>query len=177
MDQNRQDRIAPRASPEEPASSCALRRACRAGRLSARLSGQRIESYVSDGARCWSALGGAWRAVFDFRRPWQRRCASRSRREGRFSRKSLRQNTANRFGKTAQISSVPYRRATCGRGTSSTRRSRSPLSGFPPEYINTVFKTLGFLFESLCFHDLKACSAAWGGRASCWRNEVRLLPR
>lgn len=46
--------------------------------------------------------------------------------------------------------------------------------GLSPEYFNTDFKTLGFLFESLCFRDLKAYSAAWGGRASYYRDRYGL---
>lgn len=38
--------------------------------------------------------------------------------------------------------------------------------GLSPNYFNTDFKTLGFLFESLCIRDLKIYSSALGGKIS-----------
>lgn len=38
--------------------------------------------------------------------------------------------------------------------------------GLNPEYFNTDFKTLGFLFEYLCIRDLKVYSSAQGGQVS-----------
>ena len=35
--------------------------------------------------------------------------------------------------------------------------------GLSPQYFNTDFKTLGFLFESLCIRDLKIYSSAFDG--------------
>ena len=43
-----------------------------------------------------------------------------------------------------------------------------------PEYFNTDFKTLGFLFESLCFRDLKVYSAGQGGRVSYYHDRYGL---
>ena len=36
--------------------------------------------------------------------------------------------------------------------------------GVDPEYFNLDLKTFGFIFETLCIRDLKAYSAALGGR-------------
>lgn len=46
--------------------------------------------------------------------------------------------------------------------------------GITPEYFNTDFKTLGFLFESLCIRDLKAYSSALGGQMSFYRDRYNL---
>lgn len=46
--------------------------------------------------------------------------------------------------------------------------------GLSPAYFNTDFKTLGFLFESLCIRDLKAYSSAAGGRVSYYRDRYGL---
>lgn len=46
--------------------------------------------------------------------------------------------------------------------------------GLSPDYFNTDFKTLGFLFESLCFRDLKAYSSLLGGTASYYRDRYGL---
>ncbi|MBQ7152847.1 MAG: ATP-binding protein [Clostridia bacterium] len=46
--------------------------------------------------------------------------------------------------------------------------------GLSPEYFNTDFKTLGFLFESLCIRDLKAYSAAFDGTMSYYRDRYGL---
>lgn len=46
--------------------------------------------------------------------------------------------------------------------------------GLSPAYFNSDFKTLGFLFESLCFRDLKAYSAPNGGRVSYYRDRYGL---
>lgn len=46
--------------------------------------------------------------------------------------------------------------------------------GISPEYFNTDFKTLGFLFESLCFRDLKVYSSTSGGRVSYYRDRYGL---
>ncbi|MCR4714388.1 MAG: DUF4143 domain-containing protein [Treponemataceae bacterium] len=43
-----------------------------------------------------------------------------------------------------------------------------------PEYFNTDFKTLGFLFESLCFRDLKVYSSVLDGRMSYYRDRYGL---
>lgn len=43
-----------------------------------------------------------------------------------------------------------------------------------PEYFNTDFKTLGFLFESLCFRDLKIYSSLQRGRMSYYRDRYGL---
>jgi hypothetical protein len=43
-----------------------------------------------------------------------------------------------------------------------------------PEYFNTDFKTLGFLFESLCFRDLKIYSSLQRGRVSYYRDRYGL---
>lgn len=46
--------------------------------------------------------------------------------------------------------------------------------GLSPAYFNSDFKTLGFLFESLCFRDLRVYSAPSGGRASYYRDRYGL---
>ena len=46
--------------------------------------------------------------------------------------------------------------------------------GLSPAYFNSDFKTLGFLFESLCFRDLKVYSALNGGKASYYRDRYGL---
>ncbi len=46
--------------------------------------------------------------------------------------------------------------------------------GISPDYFNTDFKTLGFLFESLCIRDLKVYSAARGGSVSYYRDRYGL---
>lgn len=46
--------------------------------------------------------------------------------------------------------------------------------GLSPAYFNSDFKTLGFLFESLCFRDLRAYSAPDGGRVSYYRDRYGL---
>ena len=46
--------------------------------------------------------------------------------------------------------------------------------GLSPEYFDTDFKTLGFLFESLCFRDLKVYSSPYGGRVSYYRDRYGL---
>lgn len=46
--------------------------------------------------------------------------------------------------------------------------------GITPEYFNTDFKTLGFLFESLCIRDLKAYSSELGGQMSFYRDRYNL---
>lgn len=46
--------------------------------------------------------------------------------------------------------------------------------GLEPDYFNTDFKTLGFLFESLCIRDLKIYSAALGGKMSYYRDRYGL---
>lgn len=43
-----------------------------------------------------------------------------------------------------------------------------------PEFFNTDFKTLGFLFESLCFRDLKVYSSARDGRMSYYHDRYGL---
>lgn len=42
--------------------------------------------------------------------------------------------------------------------------------GISPKYFNTDFKTLGFLFESLCIRDLKAYSHSLGGEISYYHD-------
>ena len=42
--------------------------------------------------------------------------------------------------------------------------------GLSPEYFNTDFKTLGFLFESLCIRDLRVYSAKVNGEISYYRD-------
>lgn len=46
--------------------------------------------------------------------------------------------------------------------------------GLSPEYFNTDFKTLGFLFESLCIRDLKIYSAAMDGAMSYYHDRYDL---
>ncbi len=46
--------------------------------------------------------------------------------------------------------------------------------GLSPEYFNTDFKTLGFLFESLCIRDLKIYSSAFDGSMSYYRDRYGL---
>lgn len=46
--------------------------------------------------------------------------------------------------------------------------------GLSPEYFNTDFKTLGFLFESLCIRDLKIYSAAMDGAMSYYHDRYGL---
>lgn len=46
--------------------------------------------------------------------------------------------------------------------------------GLSPDYFNTDFKTLGFLFESLCIRDLKIYSSAFDGKMSYYRDRYGL---
>lgn len=46
--------------------------------------------------------------------------------------------------------------------------------GLSPEYFNTDFKTLGFLFESLCIRDLKIYSSTLDGRMSYYHDRHEL---
>ena len=46
--------------------------------------------------------------------------------------------------------------------------------GLSPDYFNTDFKTLGFLFESLCLRDLKIYSAALDGNLSYYHDRYGL---
>lgn len=46
--------------------------------------------------------------------------------------------------------------------------------GLSPEYFNTDFKTLGFLFESLCIRDLKIYSAKMNGQMSYYHDRYDL---
>ena len=46
--------------------------------------------------------------------------------------------------------------------------------GMSPDYFNTDFKTLGFLFESLCIRDLKVYSAALDGTISYYHDRYGL---
>ena len=46
--------------------------------------------------------------------------------------------------------------------------------GLSPDYFNTDFKTLGFLFESLCIRDLKVYSSAFDGAMSYYRDRYGL---
>ena len=46
--------------------------------------------------------------------------------------------------------------------------------GLSPNYFNTDFKTLGFLFESLCVRDLKAYSSAYDGKVSYYYDRYGL---
>ena len=46
--------------------------------------------------------------------------------------------------------------------------------GLSPEYFNTDFKTLGFLFESLCIRDLKIYSSSFDGRISYYHDRYGL---
>ena len=43
-----------------------------------------------------------------------------------------------------------------------------------PEYFNTDFRTLGFLFESLVFRDLKVYSSLMGGKMSYYHDRYGL---
>ena len=46
--------------------------------------------------------------------------------------------------------------------------------GISPEYFDRDFKTLGFLFESLCIRDLKIYSQLFDGRVSYYRDRYGL---
>lgn len=46
--------------------------------------------------------------------------------------------------------------------------------GVAPEYFNTDFKTLGFLFESLCLRDLTVYSSGLGGKLSYYHDRYGL---
>ena len=46
--------------------------------------------------------------------------------------------------------------------------------GLSPDYFNLDFKTLGFLFESLCIRDLKIYASAYDGRMSYYRDRYGL---
>lgn len=46
--------------------------------------------------------------------------------------------------------------------------------GLSPDYFNTDFKTLGFLFESLCIRDLKIYSSAFDGKMSYYHDRYDL---
>ena len=46
--------------------------------------------------------------------------------------------------------------------------------GVDPEYFNLDLKTFGFIFETLCIRDLKAYSAAHGGRVSYYHDRYGL---
>ncbi len=46
--------------------------------------------------------------------------------------------------------------------------------GVEPEYFNLDLKTFGFIFETLCIRDLKAYSAALGGRVSYYHDRYGL---
>ncbi|MGN1262292.1 MAG: ATP-binding protein [Candidatus Enteromonas sp.] len=46
--------------------------------------------------------------------------------------------------------------------------------GLEPDYFNEDFKTLGFLFESLCIRDLKIYSAKMRGEVSCYHDRYGL---
>jgi predicted AAA+ superfamily ATPase len=46
--------------------------------------------------------------------------------------------------------------------------------GLSPEYFNTDFKTLGFLFESLCIRDLKIYSSKMRGEMAYYRDKYGL---
>ena len=46
--------------------------------------------------------------------------------------------------------------------------------GLRPDYFNTDFKTLGFLFESLCIRDLKIYSSKRGGKVSYYHDRYGL---
>ena len=46
--------------------------------------------------------------------------------------------------------------------------------GLSPEYFSTDYKTLGFLFESLCIRDLKVYTSARGGRVSYYHDRHNL---
>ena len=46
--------------------------------------------------------------------------------------------------------------------------------GMNPDYFNTDFKTLGFLFESLCIRDLRIYSSSMGGEISYYHDRYGL---
>ena len=46
--------------------------------------------------------------------------------------------------------------------------------GLSPEYFNQDFKTLGFLFESLCIRDLKVYTQSFDGKVSYYRDRYGL---
>ena len=46
--------------------------------------------------------------------------------------------------------------------------------GISPDYFNTDFRTLGFLFESLCIRDLKIYSSAFDGKMSYYHDRYGL---
>ncbi|MBP5705675.1 MAG: DUF4143 domain-containing protein, partial [Spirochaetales bacterium] len=46
--------------------------------------------------------------------------------------------------------------------------------GLSPEYFNKDFKTLGFLFESLCIRDLKIYTSLYDGKVSYYRDRYGL---
>lgn len=46
--------------------------------------------------------------------------------------------------------------------------------GLSPSYFNTDFKTLGFLFESLCIRDLKIYSSKFNGYIDYYHNRYDL---
>ena len=46
--------------------------------------------------------------------------------------------------------------------------------GIGPQYFNTDFKTLGFLFESLCIRDLKVYSSLHNGKVSYYHDRYGL---
>lgn len=46
--------------------------------------------------------------------------------------------------------------------------------GVEPDYFNLDLKTFGFIFETLCFRDLKVYSSAHGGRVSYYRDRYGL---
>lgn len=46
--------------------------------------------------------------------------------------------------------------------------------GMDPDYFDTDFKTLGFLFESLCIRDLRVHSSAQRGTLSYYRDRYGL---
>ena len=46
--------------------------------------------------------------------------------------------------------------------------------GIGPHYFNTDFKTLGFLFESLCIRDLKVYSSLHNGKVSYYHDRYGL---
>ena len=46
--------------------------------------------------------------------------------------------------------------------------------GIGPKFFNSDFKTLGFLFESLCIRDIRAYSSGHGGTVSYYRDRYGL---
>ena len=46
--------------------------------------------------------------------------------------------------------------------------------GLSPAYFNTDFRTLGFLFESLCFRDLKVYASVQRGKVSYYHDRYGL---